>query len=69
MGNQFLFHNKVVTTRKMGRLISVNYFLEFCYFKKKLLLQYLLDTGQDRCQIPSYAHTLVGVGGMVINER
>ena len=32
--NQFLFHNKVVTTRKMGRLTSVNYFLEFSYFKK-----------------------------------
>ncbi|XP_023346586.1 nudix hydrolase 8 [Eurytemora carolleeae] len=41
----------------------------FHHANTERLALYLWLDDKDRCQIPSYAHTLVGVGGMVINER
>merc|ERR1719319_70180 len=35
---------------------------------EKVAMLYWMDPNEP-CQVPSYAHTLIGVGGMVVNDK
>merc|ERR1711962_278541 len=41
----------------------------FHHANEERLALYLWLDPKDKCQIPSFAHTLIGVGGMVINDK